>query len=195
MAKKKKQSAVGIFFSFFLKAIVIILGLVILAMGAYLLRYTLTAEAENEDEVTVDESVLVSGSDDPLASGSDADDYDALLFDGEAETVESAESVDLSYEDKIVILNATDTKGLAGAWKDKFVAAGFQNVEVGNLFGNSWENSKIIVTEEGSGSNLNTVIENAPVEFGSPDSIECDAAMDGAKAIVIIGTDNDIVSQ
>ena len=50
MAKKKKKSAAGIFFLFFLKAIVIILGLVILAMGAYLVKYTLTADNKEKDQ-------------------------------------------------------------------------------------------------------------------------------------------------
>ncbi len=196
MAKKKKQNAVGIFFSFFLKAIVIILGLVILAMGAYLLKYTLTIEENKEEEKTVDDSVLINeNAEDALASATDPDGYDELLFDGETETQDATGTIGLNYEDKIVVLNGTETKGLAGAWKERFEAAGFTNVEAGNCFSTSVETSKIVVTEEGTGGNLDTVIEDVPIEYGSADTVECDVSKDGVKAFVIIGKDKDIVSQ
>ena len=58
MAKrKKKQSAVGIFFSFFLKAVVIILGLVILAMSAYLVKELISMK-NNETEAKADDSAF-----------------------------------------------------------------------------------------------------------------------------------------
>ena len=51
MAKKKKQSAMGLFFAFFLKAVVIILGLVILAMSAFLVKTVIMAkDTESQSE-------------------------------------------------------------------------------------------------------------------------------------------------
>ena len=83
MAKKKKKNAAGIFFLFFLKAIVIILGLVILAMGAYLVKYTLTAD-DRKQEQEFDESLLVdSDRDELLASDTDSSkpENENLLYD------------------------------------------------------------------------------------------------------------------
>ena len=54
MSQNNKQSPVGLFLSFFLKAIVIILGLVILAMSAYLIKTIISnknAEKEKKKEV------------------------------------------------------------------------------------------------------------------------------------------------
>ena len=55
MAKKKKQSAMGLFFAFFLKAVVIILGLVILAMSAFLVKTVIMAK-DTESQSEADEN-------------------------------------------------------------------------------------------------------------------------------------------
>ena len=190
MAKKQKKSAVGIFFSFFLKAVVIILGLVILAMGAYLVKYTLTASDEKEEKQ--DDSVLVDGDEDDLfetvTDASDSEDDESLLFDEEETAGE-----DLPTDAKIVVLNGSEVSGVAGAWKDKFVEAGFTNVDVGNYSGEVQQSSKIVVTEEGTGGNLANVLD-APVEFGEASSVSCDVSTDGVKAFIIVGnSDTSIV--
>ncbi|MBO4864389.1 MAG: LytR C-terminal domain-containing protein [Eubacterium sp.] len=191
MAKKKKKSTVGIFFSFFLKAIVIILGLVILAMGAYLVKYTLTEE-DKASEQELDDNVLVDVDDDIFfASDTDVDeeaDEDAL-FDND----EGAD--DIKADEKIVVLNATETSGLASAWRDKLKEAGYENIEIGNYFGNKLDTTRIVVMEEGKGETLKALVPNATLETGEASSIECDANVDGAKAFIIVGKSDDIVSQ
>ena len=195
MAKKKKKNAAGIFFLFFLKAIVIILGLVILAMGAYLIKYTMSAD-NKKSEQEFDDSMLVDNDrDDLLASDTDsALSDDKLLFDNEEGAVTEA-SKDIASDDKIVVLNATETAGLAAAWKERLAEKGFTKVETGNYLGESFEKSKIVVTEEGTGNNLSEIISGASVENGSADSVDCDADKDGVKAFIIIGNSDDIVSE
>ena len=191
MAKKKKKSTAGIFFSFFLKAIVIILGLVILAMGAYLVKYTLTEE-DKASEQELDDNVLVDVDDDIfLASDTDVVEEGAedMLFDSE-----EGEG-DIKTDEKIVVLNATETSGLAAAWKEKLAEAGFEKIEIGNYFGSKLDTTRIVVTEDGKGDNLKAIVTNATLETGDPSSVECDANVDGAKAIIIVGKSDDIVSQ
>ncbi|SNU07068.1 LytR cell envelope-related transcriptional attenuator [Lachnospiraceae bacterium] len=195
MAKKNKKNPAGIFFLFFLKAIVIILGLVILAMGAYLIKYTMSAD-NKKSEQEFDDSMLVDNDrDDLLASDTDsALSDDKLLFDNEEGAVTEA-SKDIASDDKIVVLNATETAGLAAAWKERLAEKGFTKVETGNYLGESLEKSKIVVTEEGTGNNLSEIISGASVENGSADSVDCDADKDGVKAFIIIGNSDDIVSE
>ena len=195
MAKKNKKNPAGIFFLFFLKAIVIILGLVILAMGAYLIKYTMSAD-NKKSEQEFDDSMLVDNDrDDLLASDTDsALSDDKLLFDNEEGAVTEA-SKDIASDDKIVVLNATETAGLAAAWKERLAEKGFTKVETGNYLGESFEKSKIVVTEEGTGNNLSEIISGASVENGSADSVDCDADKDGVKAFIIIGNSDDIVSE
>ena len=56
-SKKKKGSTAGLFFTFFLKAIVIILGLVILAMGVYLVKQIIHQKNSEADSIS-DEAVF-----------------------------------------------------------------------------------------------------------------------------------------
>ena len=192
MAKKKKKNAAGIFFLFFLKAIVIILGLVILAMGAYLVKYTLTAD-DRKQEQEFDESLLVdSDRDELLASDTDSSkpENENLLYDDS-----EGSKADLGADGKIVVLNATETSGLAAAWKDKLAEAGFTTIETGNYFGGSQDSTRIVYTEEISSSKIAELFPEATVETGTQDNIECDLDKDGVKVFIIIGNSDDIVSQ
>ena len=201
MAKKKKQNALGIFFSFFLKAVVIILGLVILAMGAYLIRYALKEDNERKEEKKIQDSALSQVSDDALfetatdATGEDED----ILFDTEgdqpADEASTEGETSLGLDAKLLVLNATETAGLAAAWKEKFTAAGYTDVQTGNYYGGPLDSSRIVVTEEGKGAELNSVLENVTIEYGNGEAIECDVSKEGVKAIIVIGNSNDIVSQ
>ena len=56
-SKKKKNSTAGLFFTFFLKAIVIILGLVILAMSVYLVKQIILQKNSEADSIS-DEAVF-----------------------------------------------------------------------------------------------------------------------------------------
>ena len=54
-----------------------------------------------------------------------------LLFDNE-EGAGYRRSKDIASDDKIIVLNATETAGLAAAWKEKLSEEGFSKVETGN---------------------------------------------------------------
>ncbi len=196
MAKrKKKQSAVGIFFSFFLKAVVIILGLVILAMSAYLVKELISMK-NNETEAKADDSAFEDDQEDDLLTN--ASDGDAVLFETDEETTEAAETTDtaaLSKDASIVVLNATETAGLAAVWKETLEVQGYTNVQVGNYTNGILDTSKIVVVEEGTGSALQQILPNAKMETLPADQVSCDISTEGVQAFLIIGNADNSLGQ
>ena len=131
MSQNNKQSAAGLFLSFFLKATVIILGLVILAMAAYLIKASM-ANKSVEKEKKADNSAFEDNQTDELLENK-ATNTDALLYENaEAASEEAKNDGSLSKDASIVVLNATDVPGVAGKWKDKLVEAGYTNVQAGD---------------------------------------------------------------
>ena len=196
--KKKKQSAAGIFFSFFLKAVVIILGLVILAMSAYLIKEVISQKTNTSTE-SEDDSAFEDDQEDELLNN--ASDGDALLFDSEEESTEETAAEEstgtsLSKDAKIVVLNATDTAGLAAVWKETLVVQGYTNVEVGNYTNGILDTSKIVVSQEGTGADLQQILPNAKLETLPANEVSCDVSTDGVEAFLIIGnSDNSLAGQ
>ncbi|MCR5631943.1 MAG: LytR C-terminal domain-containing protein [Eubacterium sp.] len=196
MAKrKKKQSAMGIFFSFFLKAVVIILGLVILAMSAFLVKELISMK-NNETEAKADDSAFEDDQEDDLLTN--ASDGDAVLFETDEETTEAAETTDtaaLPKDASIVVLNATETAGLAAVWKETLEVQGYTNVQVGNYTNGILDTSKIVVVEEGTGSALQQILPNAKMETLPADQVSCDISTEGVQAFLIIGNADNSLGQ
>ena len=197
MAKrKKKQTALGLFFSFFLKAIVIILGLVILAMSAYLIKAVLSTKA-SESEQTAETDAFEDDQNDELLTAEATQD-DAVLYEDETAAGEetAAATTELAMDASIVVLNATETAGLAAAWKDKLTEQGYTNIQTGNYTGGNLDTSKIVVLTEGISTNtIQGLVTNATFEVGSADSISCDVSSEGVQAYVIIGGSDNILAQ
>ena len=198
MARKKKKSAMGIFFAFFLKAIVIILGLVILAMSAFLVRTVILAK-DSESQSEADENAFEEDQEDELLTAEEIKD-DSLLFDESEEGAVGGEEVSTSNEiakdASIVVLNGTQTAGLAAAWKDKLAEQGYTNIQTGNYYGGDLATSRIVLVQDGlSGSSLQAYVANATVENGSADSISCDVSPEGVVCYVIIGGSDNILAQ
>ncbi len=191
MAKQKKINPVALFFLFFLKAVVIILGLVILAMGTYLLRaYILQKDVEAQD--VVDENAFEDNQEDELLTAQ-AIAEDDLLF--EVETEDPTEEVQVTYvpEDTVIaVLNATNTGGLAAAWKTKLEEMGYTNVVIGNYLNGKLETSKIVMSDQTLG--VVKGAEDIAVEIESLDTVSADAPGADIVIYIIIGSDKDIVS-
>ena len=198
MAKrKKKQSAVGIFFSFFLKAVVIILGLVILAMSAYLVKELISMKS-NETEAKADDSAFEDDQEDDLLNNASEGDADAVLFETDEESTEAAEesgTAALPKDASIVVLNATETAGLAAVWKETLEVQGYTNVQVGNYTNGVLDTSKIVVVEEGTGSALQEILPNAKMETLPADQVSCDISTEGVQAFLIIGNADNSLGQ
>jgi hypothetical protein len=182
----KKKSVAGLFFSMFLRTVVIILAVVIVVFGVALTKQYMSRSKTTDQENTgvIDESILT-----------DPDDGDDLLnVSGDGEDGEGAGQIESSFDKKIVVLNGTDTKGLAGHWKDTLSGYGYTDIDSANYY-NGAENTKILVTEDGIGQDLLQYFPSASIETGTLTSDETDAKLDGVQIIIIIGSSDDVLSE
>ncbi len=176
---KKKPSATGIFFSMFLRAVVVILGIVIACLVFALVRSLL----HNKGKETASTG---SG-----AAAATEIQQDELLTASPTEATTEAPKVD--YGIKIAVLNGTQTPGLAGAWKEKLAGVGYTSVEAGNYM-SEISKSKIFVLKEGAGSELTEVLPGATVEKEAIKKDDTDVDLSDLDVVLVVGTDNDILA-
>ncbi|MCR5212973.1 MAG: LytR C-terminal domain-containing protein [Eubacterium sp.] len=192
MAKqKKKTSTAGLFFLFFLKAVVIILGLVILAMGAYLIRFYIYQKGAETQEVA-DENAFEDEQEDELLTA-EAVAEDELLYETDTQAAtEETEVAYVAFDTPIAVINATEISGLAGAWKTRLEEAGYTNVQAGNILSEKLDESKVVMAE-----NLG-IVKGGPdginVEIAGLDTVYSDIQDESVKVFILIGRDNNIVS-
>ena len=97
---KKKQSATGLFFSMFLRAIVVILAIVIVCLVVALIRSLIHNKGKNTDDTGTSVVSSTEIQDDPLITAKAT----------EAVTEKPAPA-DVNHAIKIVVLNGTSTNG------------------------------------------------------------------------------------
>ena len=181
--KKKKQSASGIFFSMFLRAIVVILAIVIVCLIVALVRSLLHGkETKKTENNTGSGQVTVEKQEDELLTAQKT----------EAGTESKDATKDLNL--KIAVLNGTQTAGLAGAWKEKLEGDGFTSVEAGNYIGET-KKSVIYVTKEGADQSLKSYFPGAGIETTALNKEETDVDISGMDVVIVIGTEDDILSK
>lgn len=180
----KRQSAVGLFFSMFLRALVIILGIAIIIFGIVFLTKVMkgTDKAKVTPPTTVDENVLT-----------EAGVRDDLLGNTEEVTSEpvqdTTEEVVMSYDKKILVLNSTDAKGLAGRWCDKLNSYGYANTDAKD-YSETLTTTRIVATTEGVGEDLVQYFNGATYEIGTVTENVYEST-EGYDIVIIIGTNDD----
>lgn len=180
---KKPESAVGIFFSMMLRAMVVILGITIVVFGAYfVLKVTKDGgKKKNEPATTVNANVLteVDAADDLLTN-----EPVVIPDDVPGEPVAAADSRSMN----ILVLNSTDVKGLAGRWCDTLNANGYNNTKAAD-YSELQSTTRIVAKLDGAGQDLLSIIPNASYEVGTITSGSGEPT-DNYDIVVIIGTDN-----
>lgn len=178
----KKQSAVGLFFSMFLRAVVVILGIVILVFGAALLMKVMKngKSSSNAPATTVGANVLTEAEvrDDLLtAEPTEATSTEAVTEEIPAEP---------AYDKNILVLNSTNVKGLAGRWCEKLGGYGYANTTASD-YNETLENTKIVSSTEGIGEELVQYFNGASYEVGS---VTSGSSVDATAydIVIIIGT-------
>lgn len=167
----KKQSAGSIFLGMFLRAAVIILGIIILIFGIVILRLATKGSTKSDKKsgpvTTVNESVM----EDPGAR-------DELL-----DTTEEAAQV--NYGIKILVLNSTQVQGLAGSWCEKLNQAGYASTEKSD-YGVNLETTKVVAKTEGVGTELTEYFNGATYEVGTvSENVSVDTS--AYDVVVIVG--------
>ena len=179
---KKKQSATGLFFSMFLRAIVVILAIVIVCLVVALVRSLIHNKGKDTDN---------TGTSAPQATTEVQDDPLITAAPTEAST-STPKPEDVDFGIKIVVLNGTSTNGVAGAWKEKLNTAGYTSVEAANYSGNT-RTSLIYYKTKGKGGELAALFKE-PQTIENFEASNTDADISDADVVIVIGTNDDIVS-
>lgn len=168
----------------FLRALVIILGIAIIIFGIVFLTKVMkgTDKAKVTPPTTVDENVLT-----------EAGVRDDLLGNTEEVTSEpvqdTTEEVVMSYDKKILVLNSTDAKGLAGRWCDKLNSYGYANTDAKD-YSETLTTTRIVATTEGIGEDLVQYFNGATYEIGTVTENVYEST-EGYDIVIIIGTNDD----
>ncbi len=175
----KKQSVVGLFFSMFLRAAVVILGIAIIVFGVVILvKVVKNEDAENTPGTTVSDNILT-----------EADGRDDLLYNTTAESTDdgqTTEQVVTSYDKNILVLNSTGIAGVAGGWCTKLNEAGYNNTMAAD-YTTTIETTRIVSKVDGVGLDLVGFFNGATYEVGevTEGSMEDTTNYD---IVIIIGT-------
>lgn len=158
----KKQSATGLFFSMFLRAVVVIIGIVIIVIGIVTLMKFIKLESGNNDgpATTVGESILTESEsrDDLLANPEPSTSYNPGGEGGN----ENATPI---YNRNILVLNSTSIQGLAGRWCSRLNDAGYVNTFASD-YQTEQTTTRIVAREAGAGQELVSYFNGASYEVG-----------------------------
>ena len=169
MAKnnKNKNEVLKLFLINFLKGTVVILGIVIVLLGAYLGREIYTGWDQRKNAVEPDSGVFTESQIDELLTATPTEPFtESLYVEGPAE---------VNYGLSIKVLNATETSGLAGSWRDKH---------------EMYETTKILVTEEKMADELRDVFPYADYEVGNVPDGAVNGPIEGVNVFIFLGNDS-----
>ncbi|MBR1815252.1 MAG: LytR C-terminal domain-containing protein [Lachnospiraceae bacterium] len=180
----KKQSAAGLFFSILLKAIVILLGIAIVAFGIFfIIKVMKTDKTDSNPATTVSDNVLT-----------EAGAHDDLLYETTAATTEAVPEPDnvaaiTPSTANILVLNSTDTTGLAGRWCEKFNGYGYANTMASD-YSTPQETTRIVAKSEDLGQDFLQYFNGASYEVGE---VTEGASIDTSAydVVIIIGAADD----
>ena len=181
----KKQSAVGLFFSMFLRAIVIIFGLYIVGFGIFFIVQAVKEGGRNKGPVTTAAANVLTEVDTPdnLMTGETT--AQAISTEAPATTEAPVEKQD-AKDSSIIVLNSTEVTGLAGRWCDTLAADGYNDTSASDF---SEERSQTVIYSKkaGVGEELTSYFNGASYEVGdAPDGSSQDTSV--YDIVIIIGT-------
>ena len=120
MSGRKQQTAAGLFFSMLLRAAVIILGLAIVAFGAFFVLQAVKGGVKKSGPATtLDANALTDAQTDDLQMNPSTE--------ASAEDTQEAQETGDAKGKNILVLNSTGIAGLAGRWCETLNADGYAN--------------------------------------------------------------------
>ena len=183
--KTKSRIAIGIFLSMFLRAVVVILGILIALLSVnfvYQLELHRRAKAE---KVNPDPAVFTQKEMDELLTATPTEASTAAPFEQYAETID--------YHIGIDVINATGTSGLAGHWRNKLMDLGYTDVFAADSY-SQYETTRIVVTEEGLVPELASFFPGIEYEVGNVGTDEMNGPTEGIKVYIFLGNSSDELS-
>lgn len=192
-----KKTMLKLFGDAFLRSMIVLLGIVIVGFGVFFLVDVVSGKGEEKDQVeapTYSDEELQAMIDQENGGEGDSTTEEVTTEEVTTEALEP-EVMDIPSNDKnILVLNSTNTSGLAGGWSDKLIGAGFANVGYGNYLLGMETQTKIYVSQEGMGNDLIPFFSDAVVIVGG---MEADnytkiggANFDSADIYIVIGNND-----
>lgn len=180
MSGRKQQTAAGLFFSMLLRAAVIILGIAIVAFGAFFVMQAVKGDSLKKDTpaTTLDENALTDAQVDDLQMTPSTENTEASGDGNEAAATDAKGK-------SILVLNSTGIAGLAGRWCETLNADGYTNTNASD-YSESLADTKIIAKEDGVGTELVGYFAAASYEVGTVTSGTSEPT-DGYDIIIILG--------
>ena len=178
MSGRKQQTAAGLFFSMLLRAAVIILGLAIVAFGAFFVLQAVKGGVKKSGPATtLDANALTDAQTDDLQMNPSTE--------ASAEDTQEAQETGDAKGKNILVLNSTGIAGLAGRWCETLNADGYANTNASD-YSESLADTKIISKEYGVGTELVNYFAAASYEVGTVTSGTSEPT-DGYDIVIILG--------
>lgn len=163
----------------FLKASVVLLGIGIVVFGIFFLTQVVSGGNDNNG----DGGTIITEEDQPAidttAEAADNATDEVATSEQNTQAAPTTEEIISSKGLNLVVLNSTNTTGVAKGWQETLNDAGYTVGSIGN-YDTELTNTKIIVTQEGQGKDLLTFFKGATIEVGTLDA--------GVDIQIIIGT-------
>ena len=151
------KKVLRLFLETMLRAVVIILAVGIVVIGALLIKTLVKNNSLKDSKKTTTGKEIVTEAEDENDPTFNNGDDENSGSDGADETGAVA-----STDAKILVINATGTSGVAGAWKTALEGKGYTSVEVGTYNQSAIATSKVCVSGSYDGADL-------AAEFSSPE--------------------------
>ncbi|MBP5193093.1 MAG: LytR C-terminal domain-containing protein [Eubacterium sp.] len=180
----KKKSTAKLFFKSFMKGMVVLLGIALLALGAYLGVMLYNGYGTKTAPPAPNSEVFKDGKVDPLLTAEPTEEVTESIYVSQFTTIDFGISIN--------VINATDTSGLAGYWKEKLNDIGYTKIETSDC-NYPLEKSKIVITEEGIAAELKEIFPKATWEVGKVTEEDIYGETEGVKVFIFIGSDYDEV--
>lgn len=193
-----KKTILKVFGEAFLRSMVVLMAIVILGFSVFFIIKVRSDKKQLAKIKTTEQGSTYS--DDELQAMLDKENAGDTKEDATTEetTTEEVTTQEATVEEipstdkKIVVLNSTNTTGLAGKWQSKLSSNGFSNVGAGNYSAGAETQTKIYVKEDGMGQDLVSFFSNATVEIGKPDTSVCSVTkgnitLNDADIIIVVG--------
>ncbi len=177
------KKVLKLFLETMLRALVIILGIGIIIMGALLIKTLVNNNELKESKETENGSEIVTEADDAndltFTSDSTSDDGSS---DAETTTVSSTGA-------NILVINATGKSGVAGSWKTTLESLGYTSVEVGNYLAGSLTTTKVCVSGDYDGTDVAANFTSPEMStIDSLSSSDFDMTIGDYDIVIIVGT-------
>ena len=173
------KKVLRLFLETMLRAVVIILAVGIVVIGALLIKTLVKNNSLKDSKKTTTGKEIVT----------EAEDENDPTFNNGDDENSGSDGADESTDAKILVINATGTSGVAGAWKTALEGKGYTSVEVGTYNQSAIATSKVCVSGSYDGADL--AAEFSSPEMSTTDTLSAsdfDVPIDGYDIIVIVGT-------